>query len=119
MDLCVGDFWETPERRQLAPMSASLDVDVLSLVAASTVQPLGPAYFYGAIFMPFQNDVWILCAGPAPLPFHAPRDGLFAAGARIPAPPLHAGRLDRWWPGSAQRLRSSGPPSALSREHCV
>ena len=55
VDLCVGDFWETAERRQLAPMSASLDVDIFSLVAKSAAVPKNTAYFFSAIFMPFDD----------------------------------------------------------------
>ncbi len=61
VDLCVGDFWETTERRQLAPMSSSLDIDIFSLVAVSATVPRATAFFFSAIFMPFDEQVWIMC----------------------------------------------------------
>jgi hypothetical protein len=33
VDMCVGDFWETSERRQLAPMTISIAIDLFSLVS--------------------------------------------------------------------------------------
>ena len=60
VDLCVGDFWETTERRQLSTMTASLDIDVFSLVANSDTLPKTVEYFFAAIFLPFDNYVWML-----------------------------------------------------------
>ena len=60
VDLCVGDFWETSERRRIAPMTASIDIDVFSLVSKSNAKPQTLAHFFGAIFLPFDGTVWVL-----------------------------------------------------------
>jgi len=60
VDLCVGDFWETAERRQLAPMTSSIAIDVFSLVSKSRVRPQTSGEFFAVIFMPFDNNVWAL-----------------------------------------------------------
>jgi hypothetical protein len=60
VDLCVGDFWETAERRQLTTMTVSLDMDVFSLVSSSDTQAKAREFFFSAIFMPFDSNVWIL-----------------------------------------------------------
>uniref|UniRef100_A0A7S0W1Q3 Ionotropic glutamate receptor C-terminal domain-containing protein n=1 Tax=Hemiselmis tepida TaxID=464990 RepID=A0A7S0W1Q3_9CRYP len=56
VDLCSGDFWETEERRGIAPFASAMDSDVLKLgtlsLGASTAIRLD------SIFDPFTPDVW-------------------------------------------------------------
>jgi hypothetical protein len=61
VDLCVGDFWETAERRQLTPMTSSLAFDLFLLISKSKIRPQTLDEFFAAIFMPFDNIVWALC----------------------------------------------------------
>jgi hypothetical protein len=58
VDLCVGDFWQTTERRQLVPMTTSMAIDVFRLVARSTEEGATLSDFFASIFMPFDNNVW-------------------------------------------------------------
>ena len=64
-DLCVGDFWETPERRNLTPFTAAIDSDAFNLFTlqnqSSIEPPFDPSMFL-KIFEPFDNSVWLLCA---------------------------------------------------------
>ena len=63
-DLCVGDFWETPERRNLTAFTAAIDSDAFVLYTtlnqSATLPPFNPNMFL-AIFAPFDNSVWLLC----------------------------------------------------------
>jgi hypothetical protein len=64
VDLCVGDFWETPERRNLAPFTAPIDSDFFTLYttlneSAKANPPFDPQMFLN-IFLPFDNSVWLL-----------------------------------------------------------
>jgi hypothetical protein len=67
VDICVGDFWETTERRQLAPMTASMAIDIFQLVSRSTEEGKSTIDFFASIFMPFDNNVWGLCVPLSPL----------------------------------------------------
>jgi hypothetical protein len=64
VDLCVGDFWETPQRRNLAPFTAPIDSDFFTLyttvnASAERNKPFDPQMFL-KIFLPFDNSVWLL-----------------------------------------------------------
>jgi hypothetical protein len=63
VDLCVGDFWETPERRNLTPFTAPIDSDFFTLYTtlnASAVKPPFDPQMFLSIFKPFDNSVWLL-----------------------------------------------------------
>ena len=60
VDLCVGDFWVTPERRNISTMTAMIAMDTFVLVSKSTIATTSTSQFFGAIFMPFEPTVWIL-----------------------------------------------------------
>jgi len=65
VDLCVGDFWETPERRNLTTFTTPIDSDTFTLYTTrnpkAIVADFDPAMFM-AIFLPFDNAVWLLFA---------------------------------------------------------
>ena len=65
VDLCVGDFWETPERRNLSTFTAAIDSDAFTLFTTlntgATIPPFTQDQFL-LIFSPFDNSVWLLCA---------------------------------------------------------
>lgn len=58
VDLCVGDFWETDERRRIAMFTSALDSDYFKL----GTMPTGPVDSLNilGIFKPFHADLWIL-----------------------------------------------------------
>jgi len=56
VDLCVGDFWETEERRGIAPFASAMDSDVLKLGTLSLGS--SEAIRLDSIFDPFTPDVW-------------------------------------------------------------
>jgi hypothetical protein len=64
VDLCVGDFWETPERRNLTAFTAAIDSDSFTLYTTMNQSAILPAFnprMFMAIFAPFDNSVWLLC----------------------------------------------------------
>ena len=62
VDLCVGDFWETPDRRNLTGFTASLDPDTFSLytMPSPNLQPKFQTTNLLGIFAPFDGAVWLL-----------------------------------------------------------
>lgn len=57
-DICVGDFWETNERRRIAPFTSSFDLDTMRLLS----MPGGGEGFkvknFLNIFIPLEDTVW-------------------------------------------------------------
>eukprot|EP00286_Rhodomonas_abbreviata_P029116 CAMPEP_0181293060 /NCGR_PEP_ID=MMETSP1101-20121128/2857_1 /TAXON_ID=46948 /ORGANISM="Rhodomonas abbreviata, Strain Caron Lab Isolate" /LENGTH=649 /DNA_ID=CAMNT_0023397609 /DNA_START=114 /DNA_END=2063 /DNA_ORIENTATION=- len=66
VDLCVGDFWETNERRAIAPFSSSFDLDTMRLLTMPAVEGgddgFDPMKLLD-IFKPFNNAVWGIVVG--------------------------------------------------------
>lgn len=63
VDICIGDFWETNERRGIAPFSSSFDLDTMRLLTMPVGGPGGGASSFEAkqlldIFRPFATGVW-------------------------------------------------------------
>ena len=58
VDLCVGDFWETDERRRTSMFTSALDSDFFKL----GTMPSGPVDSLNilGIFKPFHADLWTL-----------------------------------------------------------
>eukprot|EP00286_Rhodomonas_abbreviata_P023536 CAMPEP_0181311544 /NCGR_PEP_ID=MMETSP1101-20121128/13196_1 /TAXON_ID=46948 /ORGANISM="Rhodomonas abbreviata, Strain Caron Lab Isolate" /LENGTH=668 /DNA_ID=CAMNT_0023418287 /DNA_START=84 /DNA_END=2090 /DNA_ORIENTATION=- len=57
-DICVGDFWETNERRMVAPFTSSFDLDTMRLVTMpGGSSGFDPKNLLG-IFKPLQPTVW-------------------------------------------------------------
>jgi len=56
VDLCVGDFWETEQRRGIAPFASAMDSDVLKLGTLSLGS--SEAIRLDSIFDPFTPNVW-------------------------------------------------------------
>ena len=73
VDVCVGAFWETPERRRLAPFTSQMFADHMRLVSmprdftpAAEFQR-GSAFDYSILYRhivrPFANEVWCIVGG--------------------------------------------------------
>eukprot|EP00291_Cryptomonas_curvata_P019850 CAMPEP_0172158522 /NCGR_PEP_ID=MMETSP1050-20130122/4420_1 /TAXON_ID=233186 /ORGANISM="Cryptomonas curvata, Strain CCAP979/52" /LENGTH=503 /DNA_ID=CAMNT_0012827925 /DNA_START=62 /DNA_END=1573 /DNA_ORIENTATION=+ len=69
VDICVGDFWETPDRRGIAAFTTALAVDKFILVTSSVTNNKPPMLVFPAafdpsslatIFLPLTWQVWLL-----------------------------------------------------------
>ena len=62
VDLCVGDFWETPERRNLTAFTTQIDSDTFSLYTtpSPSLHPQFEDSNFLDIFVPFDSAVWLL-----------------------------------------------------------
>eukprot|EP00286_Rhodomonas_abbreviata_P025844 CAMPEP_0181313226 /NCGR_PEP_ID=MMETSP1101-20121128/14134_1 /TAXON_ID=46948 /ORGANISM="Rhodomonas abbreviata, Strain Caron Lab Isolate" /LENGTH=494 /DNA_ID=CAMNT_0023420163 /DNA_START=273 /DNA_END=1753 /DNA_ORIENTATION=+ len=65
VDLCVGDFWETNERRRVSPFTSAFDLDTMTLLTmpAGTVSDKFDPVKFLDIFRPFKAEVWALLLG--------------------------------------------------------
>jgi len=68
VDLCVGDFWETNERRGIAPFSSNFDLDTMRILTTPLPGAGGASSSFEAsqildIFKPFATGVWALMVG--------------------------------------------------------
>jgi hypothetical protein len=64
VDLCIGDFWSTPERRNLTSFTTAIDSDSFNLYTTLNAKAMPTAFDsqqFLAIFTPFDNSVWMLC----------------------------------------------------------
>jgi hypothetical protein len=64
VDLCIGDFWSTPERRNLSSFTTAIDSDSFNLFTTLNTSAIPPPFDpqqFLAIFAPFDNSVWTLC----------------------------------------------------------
>lgn len=59
VDLCVGDFWETPERMKMTPFTSALTVDNLKLLVRTSAH-VSLAEQMGRPFHAFSGGAWAL-----------------------------------------------------------
>ena len=72
VDLCVGDFWETAQRRALAPFTSAVDLDSMKLITMpmgglAAAQGYSPWLSDNSLLwtwtMPFAWEVWVTSVG--------------------------------------------------------
>jgi hypothetical protein len=63
VDACIGDFWETPERRSLVSFTAAIDSDqfVLATLGVQASDSFSPDSLL-SIFAPFDRGLWAVQA---------------------------------------------------------
>lgn len=73
VDICVGDFWETSERRKLVPFSSQMLGDTMKIVSVprgfkasemgSEGETIDWAIMYRTALQPFSNETWFILMG--------------------------------------------------------
>lgn len=73
VDVCVGDFWETEERRKLVPFSSQMLGDSMKIVsvprgfeaasATSEEQQIDWPLLYRNVLQPFAEETWYILIG--------------------------------------------------------
>lgn len=73
VDVCVGDFWETEQRRKLVPFSSQMLGDSMNIVSvprgfkasstSSEGQQVDWSILYRNVLQPFSNEAWYILLG--------------------------------------------------------